>query len=400
MRTIVVLLVVAHTGSMALWCNFVMLGSRSFEGTEEAAAVRPVLTVDQLMEAYDDAGETHPYAMAYDPLSDTLVTSFKDDWGAFFPRFRATTHNMLVLCNTLGDDRNLRRLTFGPQQVPENIVLRPSQPRGWVNVLDMRHRSYHVAAFRYDDHQVEQTAFVELPVEPNYIIDDEQMDRLLVIGILFEVLVLDPDTLQVISRHDLFPLLFSVDGPDPGGGLETSSVDGSGRSSTSAGKKIPPRPLAGELCIVAARFDEMGRTVYLGTMGRYVRAFLVDGWVPTHRASAPGMVLGFDGGEGELLATQPLQRSVLVLDEKSLEVVQRLPVGFPARPVARIPGSRWIVTGSYSGNRSVVVDRRSGEITTTFRLGRLQRDAVPDPTRKRVFLATGLGLFEIDGDKL
>ena len=367
-------------GCFCSWWNFLMIGAPQYKPSANSEGVRPVLLVDQIRTLRPDIGEAHPYAIAYDPDHDTLVGSFKDDWGAIFPRVDHLQHNFLAAVATKADEPGLRTLFLGKHQLPENLALDPAQRRGWVNVLDMEHRSFHVVAFGYNDTSIEQVGRLDLPWEPNAIFYDPLRNRVLVVraatlGGRVEGLSVDPETLKPSSSF-LLPM-----GPTRKGGLDLSQNR--------------------ELAIMSARYDPGLDRLFIGTIGRFVHAFAIDqGLVGRASSWLIVVALSLNPDQGELLAAQPLNDTVLVVDMQSMATLKKLDVGVACRPVTHLPRTDWIVAGGYSQNRTVVVDKTSGRIVQTFRLGRLQRDAISDPSSRRAFVATGLGLFEIDADRL
>jgi len=375
MVLLVALVTIPLVGVLSLWWHFTMIGASPVRHEDMPAAVRPVLTVEDLKRADSGIGETHPYALAYDNLSDTLIVSFKDDWGAVFPRMKQRNHNLLVACSTGVQGPRLRTLPFSRYRQPENIAIRPEENRGWVTVLDLEKRTFHVAAFRYSTDSLHLTGFADLPVEPNGIFDDKDRDRLLVVGIQMELLELDPDTLRVRTMQDLTPHL---DPPDLQAGFQ--------------------RLLRGEYSLLVILFVPEANQLFLGTLGRYVHALSLPKMTRRQAPSFPITIGMSIGDRDELFVSQGMRRRILVLDATTLELKRELHTGLPVRALAPIPGTELLVAGAYSSNRTLVMDRDSGEIVREYNLGRLQRYAIPDPDNGRAFLATGLGVFEIRGD--
>ena len=359
----------------SLW-NFNMVGAGRFDPQNNPPAVRAVLTVEQIKLADSALGEAHPYALAYDESSDTLVASFKDDWGAVFPRADRRRHNFLAAFSTRGEDRRLRTLIFGPTQIPENISLRPRERRGWVDVLDMQRRTFHVAAFRYNDQALTLTAFGDLPIEPNAIFDDPERDRLLVVGIQMELLELDPESLAVRSRTNLEP-------------FPRTDYENPLKLFWSSG-----------LSVWSSRFDPRTGKLFFGGLGHSLHSMTLPDLADRPAPVFPIVVgLAIDE-QGMLFAAQPLQKKILGLNAETMRTMEVIDVRLPVRAFASIPGTNLVLAGSYSQNRTLAVDRATGAIIAEFHLGRLQREAISDRLGHRVFVASGLGIFEIDGDRL
>ncbi len=398
-------------GMLACWWNFEMIGAGPFSSRENPDSVRALLTVEQLKASDPSLGEAHPYALAYDDQADVLVASFKDDWGAIFPRADGRRHNFLAAVATRGEDRRLRTLPFGPTQIPENLCLRPSERRGWVDVLDMAHRTHHVAAFRYDDVALTMTAFADLPFEPNGIFDDPGRNRLLIVGIENELLELQPDTLAQGSRVSIqgfFNPQFKVREARESSRrhrpkrLDSATIAGPPGEKISGLDRIvmPLRTLVtAGMTLTASQYDARTETLFFGKVGFWLDSLRLRDFA-VRSAPAFAVVFGLNLDEdGVLFAGLPFQRRVLALDGESLRTLASLDVGTPVRATAPMPGTTLVLAGGYSENRTVLVDRHTGKIAAEYRLGRLQRDAIADVAGRRVFVATGLGVFAIDGSR-
>jgi hypothetical protein len=355
-------------GAGCSWWNFLMIGARPFDPVASGPDIRAVATIEQMRAAGLDVGEAHPYWLAYDPGEGLLVASFKDDWGAVFPRRGARVHNFLLACSTRDGDPRLRIARLGPREIPENIALRPGARRGWVNVLDLDEQRFRLIEFRVEEDGIAIVRSVELPVEPNAVFDDPARNRLLVFGIQMRLIELDPDTLAIRSSIELQPLLSSGDGALP---LSAMSA-------------------------VASDFDPDRNALYVAVVGRFVHRVDLKTMEVRRALSFPLVdYLTRLDGSGALVAAMPMQHRLLILDAESMAIRRQISVGIAPRPVAALTGTPWILAGGYGNNSTTLVNAQTGAIGPVHRLGRLQRAAVSDPTRPRAFVATGLGVFEV-----
>jgi len=359
-----------------LW-NLNMLFGGSAGKLPLQSNIRKILTVQDLKTKTGDVGECHPYDLAYDHESDTLIASFQDDWGGVFPRSKHKKHNLLAAFSTKeATGLHLRTLTFSQSQLPQNISLRPSEHRGWVKVFDAERKSFHIGAFRYDGNQIEMTALKEIPFEPVGIFDDPARDRLIVLARNVDLFELYPDTLTLKQKPNLVDLITPKE----------------------VGFEPWEQLLFGELAVTTAIFNPADETAYIGVLGHYVHALKLSDKSDRRVGAFPlSMGLSLDPKRSELVASQPMQRKILIIDASKMEFKDSYPIKISVQPVAWIPGTDMIVACSYSQNRTMIVDAKTGEIVQQLKLGRLQRAALADQKGKRVFLATGLGIFQISG---
>ncbi|NLH47258.1 MAG: hypothetical protein GX444_01500 [Myxococcales bacterium] len=391
--------VIPLAGMLCSWWNFLMIGAGRYQPGTEQAPVRLLIDPTELKSRDPQIGKAHPYFVEYDAPADLLVASFKDDWGAIYPRFDRERHNYLVMRRTNGEPQ-WRLLYFGPSQQPENIKLDPDRSRGWVNVLDPARHTFHLAAFSYAGDELRQTAFGELPVEPNALFYHADQDRLFVLGMRRELVELDPVSLKIRAQYSFNYLL-------------NNDV----RNTELHSELI--RTLKGEeLVNLTAYYRLAANTLYLGGLGRRLHAVSFERPIPpvssadeaaglppvvslsrgTSRRVALGpeiLQLDYDAEWNELWAGLPLQREVVALDGDTLAIKRRFAATVAVRPLAVLPGTDYLLTGDYAADRTVLLDRRDGAVKAVYRLGRLQRHAVADPAAPRAFVATGWGVFEV-----
>lgn len=377
--TLILILVCAliQISFIGTWWNFTMVLGGKFRPENYPKAISVIFSVADLR-AQGLIGEAHPYGLAYDDQADLLIASFKDDWGHIFGRWDDVGHNFLALRHTKDEKAPPDFLFFNRTQLPESIAIRPAEKIGWVNVLDVGRRTFHLAEFSYAGDRLTLTRFIDLPFEPNCIFDDRQNNRLLVIGIQMELLELDPETLAIRSFRNLIPDLNS-----------------------SSSKNSTLHEMGAELSLLDALFDPTSQQLFIATIGHQVHALSLTDFHDRRVPSFPlNSGLHFDPVRRELAVARLLQGELIVIDTDSFQVKQRFDLGLPVRPIAIVRPRDWLLTGSYTRNGTVIVDRQTGRVMHRFALGRLQRNAITDAGGERVFLATGWGVFAIDAAQL
>lgn len=356
---------------VCFWWNFTMMGGGAFDPQTAPNGVTAVFSVADLKRT-GTIGEAHPYAVAYDEQNDLLIASFKDDWGAVFGRDDNKRRNFLAMRKAEDSSAEPSFLFFGESQQPENLVLHPQRKIGWVNVLDVGRRTFHVGAFSYADDRLSLIRLEELPEEPNAVFYDDVRDRLLVVGIEMELMELDPDTLQVRSIRSMTPNM-----KPPERGLRAI--------------------LRQEFIILMALFDDRSNQLFIATFGPYLHAMSLADFHDRRAETYPlAVCLAFDPVRGKIAATQPIQKRIAIIDVATMKVEKTIATGLPVRPIAFMNQGDWLLTGGYADNGTVIFDRHSERMIHRFALGRLQRNAVATSDGQRAFIATGWGVFAVE----
>jgi len=383
LRTYFVFLLIALclaplSGMLAFWWNFTMFGGGGFDPKTAPPGVSAVFSLAEWRDKLD-VGKAHPYALAYDEQNEVLLASFKDDWRAVFHLGGKHNHNFIVMRPLNDSQADPKVLFFGTSLQPENIALYPPEKIGWVNLLDVKGQTFHVASFSYADNELKLKSMNPLPAEPNAIFIDAAQRRLLIVGIQMELMDLDPATLKVRSVRNLLPDLHPA-------GLKNDIFN---------------RLLKSELSLMMSLYDRQNDRMFLAMVGHYVHALSLKNFKDVRTPSYPLSVgLDFDEARHELAVSRPVQGRITIINTKTMEVKEEFDVGAPLRPIALLRKRNWILTGAYTANETMIVDRNTGRVAHRFQLGRLQRHAISTPAGDRAFLATGWGVFAIDIDQL
>lgn len=360
---------------VCFWWNFTMMNGDAFDPQTAPNGVKAVFSVAELQRA-GAIGEAHPYAMAYDEQNDVLIASFKDDWGAVFGRSDNKKRNFLVMRKVEALAAEPSFLFFGPSQQPENLVLHPEEKIGWVNVLDVGRRTFHLGAFSYADDRLSLIRMEELPEEPNAVFYDEFRNRLLIVGIEMELMELDPETLQVWSIRSMTPVM-----EPPERGVRAI--------------------LRQEFIILMALFESRSNQLFIATLGSYTHALSLNDFQDRRADTYPlAVCLAFDPVRGKIAATQPIQKQIALIDVATMKVEKTITTGLAVRPIAFLNQGDWLLTGGYTDNGTMIFDRHSGRMIHRFALGRLQRNAIASSDGERAFIATGWGVFIVEVNAL
>ncbi|HPQ68357.1 MAG TPA: hypothetical protein PKW95_04470 [bacterium] len=358
-------------GMVCFWWNFTMMNGGAFDPQTAPSGVKAMFSVAELQRA-GTIGEAHPYAMAYDEQNDVLIASFKDDWGAVFGRNDNKRRNFLALRKTEDLAAEPSFLFFGSSQQPENLALHPEEKIGWVNVLDVGKRTFHIGAFSYADNRLSMIRMEQLPEEPNAVFYDDARKRLLVVGIEMELLELDSETLQVRTIRRM-----------------TSDMEPQVKGLGAIWRQ--------EFIILMAMFESRSNQLFIATLGQYTHALSLNDFHDRRADTYPLVVcLAFDPVRGKIAATQPIQKRIAIIDVATMKVEKTIDTGYAVRPIAFLKQGEWLLTGGYTGNGTMIFDRHSGRMIRRFALGRLQRNAIATSDGERAFIATGWGVFSVE----
>ena len=106
--------------------------------------------------------------------------------------------------------------------------------------------------------------------------------------------------------------------------------------------------------------------------------------------------MAYDAMTRRLFVPRLVSGAVLVIDSDSLEVVDRWPVGFGARPVEIDPFHRLLYVGNMYSGRVHVFDLDTGEPAAVLHLGGYLKGLTVDPHSHRAYTGCTCGVFELD----
>lgn len=106
--------------------------------------------------------------------------------------------------------------------------------------------------------------------------------------------------------------------------------------------------------------------------------------------------LALDPVEGRLFVPRLVDGELLVVDAESLELVDRWPLAFGARPVEVDAGLRRLIVGNMYQGDLRIHDLDSGEQLARLHLGGYIKGLSVDPVRHKAYTGCACGIYEID----